>query len=163
MVALLGVDRATAEAVCALVSSGEAWVSTVNGGGQVAIGAETRSLDEVEVVARELGCRRTRRLAVDGAFHTPLHRATADALLPTLATIRFNSPAWPVITNHDARPVTSADGWPQRLTEHLVRPVLWSAGIERLVSMGAKRFVEVGPGQTLTGLIRRIAPELEAA
>lgn len=160
LVALLGADRTLAEAVCAAVT-GPAWVATLNGGDQVAVGAEIRVLDEVEATARSLGCRRAMRLAVDGAFHTPLQRPTADALLPSLAVIPFAPPRWPVVTNHDAAPVTDAEGWPERLTEHLVRPVLWADSVERLVDMGARRVVEVGPGRTLAGLIRRIAPDLE--
>lgn len=160
LVALLGADRTLAEVVCAAVT-GPAWVATLNGGDQVAVGAEIRVLDEVEATARSLGCRRAMRLAVDGAFHTPLQRPTADALLPSLAVIPFAPPRWPVVTNHDAAPVTDAEGWPERLTEHLVRPVLWADSVERLVDMGARRVVEVGPGRTLAGLIRRIAPDLE--
>jgi len=163
LVALLGADPTMASAVCAALTTGPAWVATLNGAGQVAIGAEVAVLDEVEAVARTLGCRRATRLAVDGAFHTPLHQPTADALDATLAGITFRSPYWPVVTNHDALPVAEASGWPARLAAHLVNPVRWQDTVEQLVSLGARRFVEVGPGSTLTGLIRRIAPELEAA
>jgi [acyl-carrier-protein] S-malonyltransferase len=117
-------------------------------------------LDEVVERARELGCRRATRLAVDGAFHTPLQAPTAEALLPTLAATAFAAPRWPVVTNHDAEAVTDGAGWPERLTDHLVRPVRWAESVDRLVALGAQRFVEVGPGRTLTGLIRRIAPEV---
>lgn len=163
LVALLGADRELADEVCLRVDGDRAWVSTVNGRDQVAIGAEVAVLDEVEDVARAAGCRRTVRLAVDGAFHTPLHLPTARALVPMLSGLHFEAPAWPIVTNHDAEPVTDAVGWPDRLTRHLVEPVLWSDSVERMITMGARRFVEVGPGRTLTGLIRRIAPELEAA
>lgn len=161
LVALLGADLVVAEAVCAATTSGPAWIATVNGPAQVVIGAEVAVLDEVRDVARTLGCRRATRLAVDGAFHTPLQQPTADALLPTLAATRFADPRWPVVTNHDARPVADAVGWPERLCDHLVRPVRWSESVDRLAAMGARRVVEVGPGDTLAGLIRRIAPDLE--
>lgn len=163
LVALLGADRTLAEAVCEALTTGPAWVAIVNGPGQVAVGAEVSVLAEVEAVARSLGCRRSTRLAVDGAFHTPLHQPTAAALTATLTDITFTAPRWPVVTNHDARPVIDADGWPDRLVAHLVSPVRWHESVERLVDLGARRFAEIGPGTTLTGLIRRIAPELVAA
>jgi [acyl-carrier-protein] S-malonyltransferase len=100
---------------------------------------------------------------VDGAFHTPLQAPTAEALLPTLAATAFAAPSWPVVTNHDAEAVTDGAGWPERLTDHLVTPVRWAESVDRLVALGAQRFVEVGPGRTLTGLIRRIAPEVAVA
>ena len=91
----------------------------------------------------------------------PLHQPTAEALLPTLAGITFGAPRWPVVTNHDARPVLDGDGWPERLVAHLVEPVRWDATVTRLAAMGTRRFVEVGPGRSLSGLIRRITPDLE--
>jgi [acyl-carrier-protein] S-malonyltransferase len=160
MVALLGADVDLVERACA-ATDGRAWVAIHNGAGQVVVGAEEAALDEVAGWAVALGCRRATRLAVDGAFHTPLHQPTAEALLPTLAGITFGAPRWPVVTNHDARPVLDGDGWPERLVAHLVEPVRWDATVTRLAAMGTRRFVEVGPGRSLSGLIRRITPDLE--
>lgn len=159
MLALLGADETTAAQACE-ASPGRAWVANVNGAGQVVVGGEADALEAVAERATELGVRRVRALAVDGAFHTPLMQAAADAFAPALAATTFSAPRVPVVTNHDAAAVSVADGWPDRLTTHLVRPVRWADVVERLVSLGADTIIEVGPGTTLTGLIKRIAPDV---
>lgn len=159
MVALLGADEALATQACE-ASPGRAWVANINGAGQVVVGGEADALDAVAERATELGVRRVRALPVDGAFHTPLMQAAADAFSPALAAITFSAPRFPVVTNHDAVAVATADGWPHRLTTHLVRPVRWAEVVERLVDLGADTIIEVGPGTTLTGLIKRIAPDV---
>lgn len=159
MLALLGADEAVAAAACE-ASPGRAWVANVNGAGQVVVGGEAQALDAVAARATELGVKRVRPLKVDGAFHTPLMQAAADAFAPVLADTTFSAPRVPVVTNHDAIAVTEASGWPERLTTHLVSPVRWADVVERLVSLGADTIVEVGPGTTLSGLVRRIAPDI---
>lgn len=157
LVALLGCSEVTAAAACAAVT-GQAWISTVNGGAQVVVGGPIDGLDALAVEGLALGARRARRLDVDGAFHTPLMAAAADELASTLNTMAFNTPRWPVVTNHDAIAVTDAFGWPERLTSHLVAPVRWADCVTQLLTLGVDTFLEVGPGRTLGGLIRRIAP-----
>jgi [acyl-carrier-protein] S-malonyltransferase len=160
MLALLGADEATGARACEAAPD-QAWVANVNGASQVVVGGDVEALDLVAERATELGVRRVRRLAVDGAFHTPLLEPAAAALAPTLASIAFRAPSVPIVTNHDAAAVTTADGWPERLTTHLVSPVRWADVVEGLVALGADAFVEVGPGTTLGGLVRRVAPEVE--
>lgn len=157
MLALLGATEDQAADACQ-AAPGRAWVANLNGAGQVVVGGEPDALDAVADRAVELGVRRTRRLAVDGAFHTPLMAAAATAFAPTLARTTFERPRIPVVTNHDGQAVTVAYGWPDRLTTHLVAPVRWTAVIDQLVGLGADTIIEVGPGTTLTGLTRRIAP-----
>lgn len=160
LLALLGADEATATAACE-AAPGRAWVANLNGAGQVVVGGHADALDAVAALATDLGVRRTRRLAVDGAFHTPLMAPAAERLAPALAATAFAAPSVPIVTNHDAQPVTTADGWPERLTSHLVRPVRWADVVDRLVQLGADTIIEVGPGTTLTGLVRRIAPDID--
>jgi len=159
MLALLGADEAQASEACE-AASGRAWVANLNGAGQVVVGGESDALDAVAERAKELGIRRTRRLAVDGAFHTPLMQAAADSFAPAAAATAFAAPRFPIVTNHDAAVVTEAEGWPDRLTTHLVRPVRWADVVERLVALGADTIVEVGSGTTLSGLVKRIAPQV---
>lgn len=159
MLALLGADEAMASEACK-ASPGRAWVANINGAGQVVVGGEPEALEAVAERATELGVRRVRTLAVDGAFHTPLMQAAADAFALALAEARFSPPRYPIVTNHDGEAVTEANGWPERLTTHLVRPVRWGDVVERLVALGARTIIEVGPGTTLTGLVKRIAPEV---
>ncbi|CAN5853388.1 ACP S-malonyltransferase [soil metagenome] len=160
LLALLGADEATATAACE-AAPGAAWVANLNGAGQVVVGGHAESLDAVAERAAELGIRRSRRLAVDGAFHTPLMAPAADRLSPVLDTIAFAAPWVPIVTNHDGTAVTADHGWPERLTTHLVSPVRWADTVECLVELGADTIIEVGPGTTLSGLVRRIAPSVE--
>lgn len=159
LVALLGATDDQADAVCADLD-GRAWVANRNGAGQLVVGAARDDLDAVIQAATAAGVRRARALPVDGAFHTPLLAPAVDRLRPHLEATSFTAPVWPVVTNHDAEPTTQGDGWPDRLTTHLVAPVRWDEVVHRLVALGADHIVEVGPGSTLTGLVRRIAPEV---
>ncbi|MEO6989131.1 MAG: ACP S-malonyltransferase [Aquihabitans sp.] len=157
MLALLGADEAQATEACTAAPNA-AWVANINGAGQVVVGGRPDVLEAVAERAEAVGVRRTRRLAVDGAFHTPLMAEAANLLAPTLDQLTFAAPTAPVVTNHDAHAVDTAEGWPNRLTAHLVSPVRWADVVATLVGLGADTFVEVGPGTVLTGLTKRLAP-----
>ncbi len=152
MAALIGADVATAEEACAGV---EAWVANDNAPGQVVIGGSAEGLGAATTRAGELGIRRVVKLNVGAAFHTPRMQAAADALAPFLATTAFAAPSAPVVSNADATPYAGADGWAERLADHLISPVRWRSSMEALVGMGADTFYEVGPGNVLTGLAKR--------
>jgi [acyl-carrier-protein] S-malonyltransferase len=152
MAALIGADVEVAEKACTDV---DAWVANDNAPGQVVIGGTAEGIEAATARAGDLGVRRVIALNVGAAFHTPLMQAAADALAPTLAATRFHVPTAPVISNTDARPYAGADGWPQRLADHLISPVRWRSTMETLVGMGSDTFVEVGPGNVLAGLAKR--------
>lgn len=158
MVALLGASEDQAAGACA-AAPGAAWVANANGAGQLVVGGRADTIDRVAAEAEALGVRRVRRLAVDGAFHTPLMQPAADALLAVAGPIEFRRPTVPIVTN-DGATVVDGSGWPQRLADHLVRPVRWDAVVGGLIARGADTVIEAGPGTTLTGLVRRIAPEV---
>ena len=152
MAALIGADIDTAEKACTEV---DAWVANDNAPGQVVIGGTSEAMETATRRAGDLGVRRVMPLKVQAAFHTPLMQAAADAFAGVLATTLFRVPSAPVISNTDARPYAGADGWPQRLADHLISPVRWRSTMETLVEMGSTQFVEVGPGNVLTGLAKR--------
>ncbi|MGN6694548.1 MAG: ACP S-malonyltransferase [Aquihabitans sp.] len=160
MLALLGATETQAVAACES-AAGRAWVANVNGAGQVVVGGETDVLDQVAEAVMAQGVRRAKRLAVDGAFHTPLMQPAADALGPQLAATGFSVPAVPLVAN-DGSVVTGAASWPERLADHLVQPVRWDEVVAHLTSLGADTILEVGPGTTLTALTARIAPQAVA-
>ena len=159
MLALLGATETQAEAACA-TASGQVWLANLNGAGQIVVGGDPDALTTVATAALDLGVRRTRSLVVDGAFHTPLMQPAADALAPVLDRTPFTAPRSPIVAN-DATVVADGDGWPERLTRHLVEPVRWGGVVEQLVALGATTIIEAGPGTTLTGLTARISPETE--
>ncbi len=111
----------------------------------------------VAASARRIRCQ---KLAVSAPFHCPLMRPAAEGLREVLATIRFQSPAIPVVTSVEARAVASADELPRLLERQVTAPVRWEETARVLAAMGPTLAVEVGPGRTLTGLMKRIAPEL---
>jgi len=160
LAALLGATEDQAREACA---AGDAWIANLNAPGQVVIGGTPAGLDAAADAATRLGVRRVRRLAVGGAFHTPLMAPAADALHPRFENTDFRSTDVPVVANHDATPYTEGDGWAERLHRHLVEPVRWLASVEALVSAGAETVLEVGPGTTLTSLVARIAPDVATA
>jgi [acyl-carrier-protein] S-malonyltransferase len=155
MAALIGATLQQAEAACA---DGDCWVANDNAPGQVVLGGTPDGLDRAVAAAPALGIRRVIPLNVGAAFHTPLMAQAAADLAPTLAATPFATPSAPVVTNTDAAPHDDADGWPTRLTRHLLTPVRWRESMLMLAALGADMFLEVGPGSVLSGLARRTVP-----
>jgi [acyl-carrier-protein] S-malonyltransferase len=151
MAALLGADLDVAEKACAGV---DAWVANDNAPGQIVIGGTADGVDAATAQAKDLGVRRAVALKVGAAFHTPLMASAAEALRPHLEATAFASPVAPVVSNTDARPYGDG-GWPERLAEHLIKPVRWRSSMETLAELGADTYYEVGPGNVLTGLAKR--------
>ena len=160
MVALLGATPEQADAVCA-VAPDSCWVANDNAPGQVVVAGTPEGVEAAVVAAPAAGVRRTTPLQVGGAFHTPLMEEARVAFAGDLATAPLASSGTPVVSNGDATPYTDGAGWRKRLADHLVRPVRWRQSVERLVRMGATELIEVGPGTTLAGLAKRIAPGIK--
>ncbi len=157
MAALLGASLDQAVQICE-AAPGACWLANDNAPGQVVLAGTAEAVDAAVDRARAIGVRRATRLRVGGAFHTPLMHAAAEAFAHDVGTVTFSPTAVPVISNGDARPHTDPEGWPRRLVDHLVRPVRWRQSVEMLVALGATELVEVGPGDILAGLARRIVP-----
>ena len=159
LAALLGATLDQAKEACE-AADGECWIANDNAPGQVVIGGTPAGLDAASAKARELGVKRVIPLNVGGAFHTPLMQAAADAFAADLAAASFVDTDVPVFSNPDAQPYTDAAGWPDRLTEQLVRPVRWTQAMAGFVTLGADCLIEVGPGTTLTSLAKRAFPDV---
>ena len=158
MAALLGATPEQAEQLCH--AAGECWVANDNAPGQVVVAGTPEGVGRAEERARSVGIRRVTRLKVGGAFHTPLMEAAARALEQDLRSLSLSTSSAPVISNGDGRAYRDGDGWPRRLVDHLVRPVRWRQSVETMVASGATELVEVGPGDVLAGLARRIVPDV---
>jgi [acyl-carrier-protein] S-malonyltransferase len=102
-----------------------------------------------------------RPLAVSGAFHSPLMADAEDGLRKELGMVSFRDPRFAVVCNATAEAVTDAETASDKLLRQLTAPVRWTEGIERIAGEGVVRFVELGPGKVLTGLLRRIDSALE--
>jgi [acyl-carrier-protein] S-malonyltransferase len=158
MAALLGADPETAAQVCA--EGEDVWVANDNAPGQVVIAGTPDGVDAAAERARAAGVRRVMPLDVGHAFHTPLLAEAAAELLPTLEATTFHAPTAPVVANTDATTHSGPAGWPELLARHLVEPVLWRESQVRLTTLGASKFVEVGPGRVLAGLAKRAVPDV---
>lgn len=157
MVALLGATPEQADAVCATAPDA-CWVANDNAPGQVVVAGTPEGVDCAVSAAPAAGVRRTARLQVGGAFHTPLMEEARVAFAGDLEDAELLATTTPVVSNGDGEAYKDGGGWRRRLADHLVHPVRWRQSVETLVRMGATELVEVGPGTTLAGLARRIAP-----
>jgi [acyl-carrier-protein] S-malonyltransferase len=160
MAALIGVDLPTAEALCADAANGDVVTpANLNGGGQIVVAGHARAVDRVVAAAAERRVR-AQKLAVSAPFHCPLMRPAAEGLRPVVAALRFEEPRMPVVTSVDARRVASAGELPGLLERQVTAPVRWEETARVLASFGPGVALEVGPGRTLAGLMKRIVPEL---
>jgi [acyl-carrier-protein] S-malonyltransferase len=159
MAALLGATVEQAEEACAAAPDA-CWVANDNAPGQVVIAGTPEGIEIASQRAREIGVKRVTALNVGGAFHTPLMRDATVGLAAELAVIEFDAPRAPVVSNHDATAYTDADGWRDRLAEHVSVPVRWRSTMDTLVAAGAQIFLEVGHGSMLAALAKRGAPNV---
>jgi len=158
MAAVLGADREVL--VAALAQFDDLVIANENAPGQIVIAGPDEQVEALRGRARELGLRRVMALDVGGAFHSPLMAPAADALDVALAAVRFEAGSVPVISNVDGRPHRGSDEWRGLLQRQLTAPVLFETSIAGVASR-AHSFVELGPGEVLCGLVRRIAPTTE--
>ena len=157
MAALLGATPEQAEDACTAAPDG-CWVANDNAPGQVVIAGTPDGVAAGSTRAQELGVRRVTALNVGGAFHTPLMADATAGLATETAALHLSSPTAPVVSNHDAQPYVDADGWRQRLPNHVSVPVRWRSTMDTLVGLGAGTFWEVGHGSMLAALAKRGAP-----
>ena len=162
MAAVLGADIAHIESVCEEISTegeGVVQLANYNAPGQIVISGD------VDAVERATGAidGRAMPLPVSGAFHSPLMEYAREGLAEVLDTVPLKAPRCPVYPNVTAEPTTNPDEIRQRLTEQLRSPVRWAPTLRRMHEDGATRFVEVGTGQVLQGLVRRtLGDDVEA-
>jgi len=160
MAALLGIDLARAQALCAEAAGSEVVApANLNGGGQIVIAGHAAAVDRVIAAAAATRVR-AQKLAVSAPFHCALMQPAADGLAPVLAELRFAEPAVPVVTSVDGRVVESARELPGLLERQVTAPVRWEETARVLAGFGAGIAIECGPGRTLAGLMKRIVPEL---
>ncbi len=155
MIAVLGLDEAAAEKLCA--ESG-AQVCNVNSPEQIVIGGSVEAVARATELARSHGARRAVPLAVSGAFHTELMQPAAIGMAAALGRTSFHDLAVPLVANGTAKAIAEGSLLREELSYQLTHTVLWRQSVERMLAMGVTAFVEFGPGQVLSGLVKRIAP-----
>lgn len=162
MAAIIGLDDAKIpELLEAAATRGTFVVANRNAPGQVVVSGERVAIEAGAEIARELGAKRSIVLPVSVAAHSPLMAEAADGMRRTLEGIEFHDPSTTLLANADGRPITSAADARTELVDHLTAGVDWVGAVQRMTGAGVTTFVEVGPGRVLTGLIKRIAPDVE--
>jgi [acyl-carrier-protein] S-malonyltransferase len=163
MAAIIGLDETRLpELLERARASGEFGIANRNSPGQVVVSGERAAVEASLLAARELGARRAIELPVSVAAHSPLMTAAAAGMRSALADIRFDDPSAPLLANRDARLITTGEEARIELVEHLTTGVDWVLAVQTMAAAGVERFIEIGPGRVLTGLIKRIVPDLEA-
>jgi [acyl-carrier-protein] S-malonyltransferase len=156
MVSLVGADEPTAMALCARArGDGILAPANFNCPGQIVISGSREACDRAVDLASKFGCRGV-ILPVAGAFHSPLMEPAARGLEGVLRETTFAKPAIPVLSNVNGEAHTDPESIRDALRRQVTEPVLWQRCVERMMADGATRFVEMGPGRVLTGLMRKI-------
>lgn len=161
MAAVLGMDDAVVEQVCASISEEIVVPANYNSPGQLVISGSRKGIELAVEKLQEAGAKRVVVLAVGGAFHSPLMQPAQDELAKAMEATTFSRPLCPVYQNVHARPVTDPEEIRRNLVAQLTAPVRWTQSIENMAADGIGEFVEVGGGgPVLRGMIRKIVRDV---
>jgi [acyl-carrier-protein] S-malonyltransferase len=153
MAAILGLEDEVVEQLCRRILG--VWPANYNCPGQIVVSGMDGAVDECCAEAAREGARRTVKLRVSGAFHSPLVARAADRLKPAVERVRFHDPAAPFMSTVTAK-IEPAQRLGTVLVDQLTAPVRFTQAASALARDGVRTFVEVGPGNVLSGLVRRI-------
>jgi [acyl-carrier-protein] S-malonyltransferase len=159
MAAILGLDDEVVEMLCRKILG--VWPANYNCPGQIVVSGENPAVDELCERATEHGARRAVKLKVSGAFHSPLVARAADRLRPAVEAVKFQDPSAPFMSTVTAR-LESAHRMGPLLVDQLTAPVRFTQAASELMREGVRTFVEVGPGNVLSGLVKRIDRSVKA-
>ncbi|MDQ0066417.1 ACP S-malonyltransferase [Chryseobacterium lathyri] len=162
MAAILGLEDAKVEEICAQIS-GIVVPANYNCPGQLVISGETSAVEEACVKLKEAGAKRALLLPVNGAFHSPLMKPAQERLADAIEKTKFRKATIPVYQNITTTAVTNPEEIKQNLIAQLTGPVKWTQSVQNMIKDGASNFVEVGPGKTLQGLIKKIDGSVDVA
>jgi [acyl-carrier-protein] S-malonyltransferase len=162
MTALIGLHQAEAIEVCRVAGRGDVLeVANENAPSQIVVSGSVEAIERAEELARTRGAKAV-RLNVAGGFHSPLMRPAMQRVRDAISRIELREPRIPVVPNATGRPTREPSVIRDALSRHLVSPVRWERSIRALAGLGADLFVEMGPGEVLTKLVRRILPDTKA-
>jgi len=159
MAAILGLDDEVVERICRRILG--VWPANYNCPGQIVVSGEHDAVDECCARAEEEGARRTVKLKVSGAFHSPLVARAAERLRPAIEAVKFGDPQAQFMSTVTAR-FEEAQRMGALLVDQLTAPVRFTQAASELVKDGVRTFVEVGPGNVLSGLMKRIDRSVKA-
>lgn len=164
MAALIGATLAQTQEICEKAGQdGVLEIANDNGGGQIVISGTMAAIDNAIALAKEMKIKRAVKLPVSAPFHSSLMRPAEDVMAEALSNADIAAPIVPVIANVTADKVSDPDAIRQALTKQVTGRVRWRESVEAMTSMGVDTFVEIGAGKVLSGLVRRIDPEVSTS
>ncbi len=155
MAAVLNLDDKTVEDICE-ATEGVVVAANYNCPGQLVISGETLAVERACEALKAAGAKRALILPVGGAFHSPMMEPAREELAAAIEATTFKQPVCPVYQNVTATAVTAPDEIKQNLIKQLTAPVKWTQSVQNMVADGATEFIEVGPGNVLQGLVKKI-------
>ncbi len=162
MAAILGLEDAKVEEICSQIN-GIVVPANYNCPGQLVNSGETAAVEEACVKLKEAGAKRALLLPVNGAFHSPLMQPAQERLAAAIEQTKFRKATIPVYQNITTTAVSDPDEIKKNLIAQLTGPVKWTQSVQNMIKDGATNFVEVGPGKTLQGLIKKIDGSVDVA
>lgn len=165
MAAIIGLDDASINRICGEISAagaGEVAAVNFNSPGQVVIAGHTAAVEQASAALKAAGAKRAMALPVSAPFHTSLMQPAGVALAQALADVPIRAPAIPVVHNVHGRTESDPERIRELLVEQIYSPVQWTRCIEYIAGAGVSDVVECGPGKVLSGLNRRISPDLNS-
>ncbi|MBD8017594.1 ACP S-malonyltransferase [Kaistella pullorum] len=162
MAAILGLADEKVEEICESID-GIVVPANYNCPGQLVISGETSAVEEGCEKMKEAGAKRALLLSVNGAFHSPLMQPAQEQLAAAIEATRFRNATIPVYQNITTTAVTEPEEIKQNLISQLTGPVKWTQSVQNMIKDGATTFIEVGPGKTLQGLIKKINSKVEVS
>ena len=157
MAAVLGLERPQVEELCKRAAQGEVLTpANFNSPGQIVISGNMQAIERGIAMAQAMGAKKAMLLQVSAPFHSPLMEPAGQRLGAELAKITINELKTPVVTNVEAEPNTEKARVQDLLVRQVSSPVKWEDSMNRMIQLGVERFVEIGPGKVLMGLLRRI-------
>jgi len=160
MAAVLGLEDSKVEEICREFKDEVVVAANYNCPGQLVISGSINGINQACERLKAAGAKRALILQVGGAFHSPLMEPAREELQDAIESTHFNNPTCPIYQNVDAHPYIDPQSIKQNLINQLTCPVRWTQTIQKMVEHGATHFTEVGPGNVLQGLVKKIAKDV---
>lgn len=159
MAAIVGLSDEVVEKLCGEVAEGVVVPANYNSPGQLVVSGEVAAVEALMQKAKAAGAKLVKKLAVNGAFHSPLMESARQQLAAAIMQATFHRPRCPVYPNVTGQPETDPEKLRDLLIQQLTAPVRWTQTLQTMWQNGLRTFYELGPGTVLTGLVRRTLPE----
>lgn len=160
MAAILGMEDEVVEKCCDTID-GVVVAANYNSPGQIVISGANEAVDKACEQLKEAGARRALRLPVGGAFHSPLMEPARVELEKAIAEVEFHTPSCPIYQNVDAQPQSDSEVIKSNVIAQLTAPVRWTQSAKNMIADGIDTYTELGPGNVLQGLIKKVSAEVE--